>query len=316
MVDELARRHNLPLTRTEKRALVADGTINGKRVMLVKPQTFMNLSGEAVRALVDFYEIDLDRVIVIHDDLDIPLGTLRLRRTGGHGGQNGMRNLIQHLGTKDFSRVRFGIGRPPGKMNAVNYVLTSFKGDDEILAREVTDRAADAVEYWLREGIDVAMTQYNGDIQDTDTADEPSPEEQLKVYLRAHELAPNDPKPLELLVGVLKRIGDLEEAARRHVQLGDIFMAQGKPNKALPHWERATSLNPDLLDIQRRIATTYEDTGNLKKAIHRYVALGQHLEKRGDINGAFDAIREALRINPQHPKPLEAIQSLKKRVTE
>jgi PTH1 family peptidyl-tRNA hydrolase len=120
-----------------------------------------------VRTLVDFYKVELPRILVISDDLDIPLGTIRLRKFGGAGGQGGMKNVIQHLGTQDFNRLRFGIGRPPGKMDAKAYVLQAFKGDDVILAAEVVDHAANAVETWLTEGIEIAMTRHNGSIEET-----------------------------------------------------------------------------------------------------------------------------------------------------
>ncbi|MBC6938265.1 MAG: peptidyl-tRNA hydrolase [Chloroflexi bacterium] len=116
--------------------------------------------------MVDFYKVELPRLLVISDDLDIPLGTLRLRKSGSAGGQGGLRNIIQHLGTLDFNRLRFGISRPPGKMPPKAYVLQAFKGDDAILAAQVVDRAADAVETWLTEGIEIAMTRYNGSIDE------------------------------------------------------------------------------------------------------------------------------------------------------
>ncbi len=164
VIDELARRHGLKLDKKEKKSITASGVMNGKKVILAKPQTYMNLSGEAVRGLVDFYKIDTDHLLTISDDLDLPLGTLRLRKTGSAGGQNGLKSIIQHLGdNQDFSRVRFGIGRPPGKMNPKDYVLQGFKGDDAILVMEVVDRAVKAVETWLAEGIDLAMTKHNGD---------------------------------------------------------------------------------------------------------------------------------------------------------
>jgi peptidyl-tRNA hydrolase, PTH1 family len=170
VLDELARRYGLAFGKTERKAQIASGVIRGRKVILAKPQTFMNLSGEAVRSLSDFYKVELGKIIVVADDLDIPLGTVRLRKSGGAGGQNGMKSVIQHLGTQEFSRLRFGIGRPPGKMQARDYVLSSFKGDDAILAAQVIDRAADAVETWLVEGIELAMTRHNGDI------DTPKPE--------------------------------------------------------------------------------------------------------------------------------------------
>ena len=164
VADELARRNALAFGKTERKAQTASGVVRGKKVILAKPQTYMNLSGEAVRSLVDFYKVEEGHILVVADDLDIPLGTVRLRKSGGAGGQNGIKSVIQHLGTQDFSRLRFGIGRPPGKMQARDYVLSPFKSDDAILAAQVVDRAADAVETWLLEGIEMAMTRHNGDI--------------------------------------------------------------------------------------------------------------------------------------------------------
>lgn len=167
VVDEVARRYALAFGKTERKAKVTSGLIRGKKIILAKPQTYMNLSGEAVRSLVDFYKVELPRILVVSDDLDIPPGTLRLRKSGGAGGQGGMKSVIQHLGSQDFNRLRFGIGRPPGKMNPRDYVLSVFKGDDAILAAQVVDRAADAVETWLLEGIDTAMNRYNGNIDES-----------------------------------------------------------------------------------------------------------------------------------------------------
>jgi PTH1 family peptidyl-tRNA hydrolase len=164
-IDELARRHGLNFGKAERKAISADGVIRDRRVILAKPQTFMNLSGEAVRSLADFYKIPIERIIVIHDDLDLPLGTLRLRKTGSAGGQNGVKSIIQQLGTQDFARVRVGIGRPPGRMDAAAYVLQPFSGDDAITARIAVERAADAVETWLISGIEIAMTRHNGTIE-------------------------------------------------------------------------------------------------------------------------------------------------------
>jgi PTH1 family peptidyl-tRNA hydrolase len=113
--------------------------------------------------------VDVSRILVVSDDLDIPLGTLRLRKSGSAGGQGGLKNIIQHLGTQEFNRLRFGISRPPGRMEAKDYVLQTFKGDDVILAAQMVDRAASAVEVWLADGIEIAMTRYNGSV------DEPKP---------------------------------------------------------------------------------------------------------------------------------------------
>lgn len=166
VIDELGHRHGISGGKSERKAITAEGMIGGRRVLLAKPQTYMNLSGEAVRALMDFYKIEPERFIVVHDDLDLPLGTLRLRPTGGAGGQRGIRNIIMHLGTQDFNRVRLGIGRPPGRMDASAYVLQPFFGDDVITARLVTERAASAVESWLADGMELAMTRFNGSVDE------------------------------------------------------------------------------------------------------------------------------------------------------
>jgi PTH1 family peptidyl-tRNA hydrolase len=175
VADELARRYGISYGKKERKAISGTGVIHGKKVVLTKPQTFMNLSGEAVRSLVDFYKVELPNILIVSDDLDIPLGTVRLRKSGSAGGQNGIKSVIQHLGTQEFSRLRFGIGRPPGKMQPKDYVLGVFQGDDAILAAQVIDRASDAVETWLKDGIELAMTRHNGNI------DEPKPEKKSQV---------------------------------------------------------------------------------------------------------------------------------------
>jgi PTH1 family peptidyl-tRNA hydrolase len=177
VVDELARRHGLSFGKKERKAVIASGLIQGKKVVLAKPQTYMNLSGESVRSLVDFYKVELPRILIVSDDLDIPLGTLRLRKSGSAGGQGGLKSVIQHLGSQDFNRLRFGISRPPGRMDPKAYVLQSFKGDDTILAAQVVDRAADAVETWLADGIEIAMTRYNGSVDDP----KPVPKTKIKA---------------------------------------------------------------------------------------------------------------------------------------
>ncbi len=169
VVDELVRRYGMSFGKSERKAITTDGVIREKQVLLAKPQTYMNLSGESVRRLVDFYKIDLERIIVVHDDMDIDLGVLRLRKTGSAGGQRGMANIIQHLGTNDISRVRCGIGRPPGRMDPKAFVLRPFDGDDAITARILTERAADAVETWLSDGIELAMTRHNGSVEPQQT---------------------------------------------------------------------------------------------------------------------------------------------------
>jgi PTH1 family peptidyl-tRNA hydrolase len=318
VVDELAKRHNITNFTTERKALVADGLINGKRVILAKPQTYMNLSGEAVRALLDYYKIDLDNLIVAHDDLDLPLGTLRLRKSGGHGGQNGMRNIILHLGTQGFGRVRFGIGRPPGKMRATDYVLQKFIEDDQILAHQVVEKAANAVEFWLENGMEAAMSQFNGDVNDAGTnnnGNKPKPDEQLKLAERAHELNPNDPKPLEEMARYYKMLRRLDDAARAHLQLAEVYNAKGDTMQMIRQWELATRVRPMLIEVREEIARTYEAKDDKKRAVMTWLALAEYHEKQGDLPAAIQTINEALRVNPQHPKALDMETEFKKRLT-
>ncbi|MFO7741524.1 MAG: aminoacyl-tRNA hydrolase [Anaerolineae bacterium] len=160
-VERFASAHNLSFSRRQKRAMVAMGTVMKRSVILAKPQTFMNRSGHAVAALASYYRIPLERVLVVYDDLDLPLGTTRLRPSGGAGGHRGMRSIINQLGSGDFPRLRIGIGRPPGRMDPADYVLQDFSAAEESLAEEALEQAVDAIETWLVEGIDEAMSRYN-----------------------------------------------------------------------------------------------------------------------------------------------------------
>lgn len=147
----------------EKRSkgLIARGELDGIKVALVKPQTFMNLSGEAVGPIARFYKVPPERILVAFDDLDLPLAKLRLRPHGGAGGHKGMRSVIQHLGTDQFPRLRLGIGRPPGRMPAEAYVLQKFKPDEWEAMLMTYQQGVEAVQAILREGIDKAMSQFN-----------------------------------------------------------------------------------------------------------------------------------------------------------
>lgn len=166
-VDALAAAHGIPFEAKKKsKAKIADGLITGKRVLLAKPQTFMNLSGSSVQGLASFYQIPPEHIIVIFDDLDIPPGTLRIRPKGGSGGHRGMTDIIQKLGTQDFPRIRFGIGRPPGQMDPAAFVLRRFDADEEVLAAETVERTIKTLETWLTDGIDMAMNLYNGTAED------------------------------------------------------------------------------------------------------------------------------------------------------
>ncbi len=179
IVDVFAARHSIDLPRMQLKARVGDGwveqrgdvlsvlqgglpQIQRQKVLLVKPLTYMNLSGEAVGPLARYYDIPPEDVIVIHDDLDLEPGQLRLRRNGGSGGQNGVKSIMRHLG-EDFHRARIGIGRPQGRMAPADYVLQNFSSAEEtdIFGPE-RERTADALAVWLFDGIETAMNRYNG----------------------------------------------------------------------------------------------------------------------------------------------------------
>ena len=162
VVDALASAYGLKFDGNKSKAFFAEGTVASKRVIIAKPQTYMNESGFSVRGLMDFYKIPLTHLMVVSDDLDIPLGTLRIRPKGGAGGQKGLRNIIAQTGSEDFARMRVGIGRPPGRMDAAAYVLQPFAKQDAVLLQETISRAIKAVELWLESGIDVAMNRQNG----------------------------------------------------------------------------------------------------------------------------------------------------------
>jgi PTH1 family peptidyl-tRNA hydrolase len=166
IIDLLAQRHGLEFDRFQKRARLAIGWIRmpgiqDRRVLLAKPMTFMNASGEAVAPLAAFYKIAPADILVIFDDLDLPVGRIRLRPGGSSGGQKGMQSIIKHLGGAEFPRLRVGIGRPPGQMDPADYVLRPFSPDQEAEMAFVRPRAVDALEAWLAVGIDVAMNQFN-----------------------------------------------------------------------------------------------------------------------------------------------------------
>lgn len=161
-VEHLAERHSLSFSRMQEGALVASGRAAGEPVIIAKPQKYMNRSGGPVGSLVRFYKIPLEQILVVYDDLDLPVGTIRLRPSGGAGGQKGMKSIIERLGSQDFARLRIGIGRPPGRMDPAAYVLQDFGEEQLTVIRETYDRAADAIEVWLREGIEQAMSRYNG----------------------------------------------------------------------------------------------------------------------------------------------------------
>lgn len=163
-VDVLARRHGLRFERRRHNALLAPGQIDGYSVLLAKPQTFMNESGRSVAALLRTFHLTPAELIVIYDDLDLPLGTVRLRPTGSAGGHHGMESILHLVPSRDFARVRLGIGHPGGSRDTdrvVDHVLSDFSPEERPLVAQVCERAADAVEGILAEGIVAAMNTFN-----------------------------------------------------------------------------------------------------------------------------------------------------------
>jgi PTH1 family peptidyl-tRNA hydrolase len=161
VLDRFAARHGLRFTRREAHSLVATGTYEGVPLVLAKPQTFMNRSGTAVRALLYRYDCRPEDLVVIYDDIDLPLGRLRLRKEGSHGGHNGMRDIIAALGTQRFARLRLGIGRPPPGQDPADYVLQPFLPEERPRVEQMLDEAVAALEHLLRAGIDSAMNEFN-----------------------------------------------------------------------------------------------------------------------------------------------------------
>ncbi|MFD1606655.1 aminoacyl-tRNA hydrolase [Oceanobacillus luteolus] len=150
VIDELLARHDLKLDKSKFNGDYAMEMVHGEKVIFLQPQTFMNLSGNAVRPLMDYYGVDSEDLLVIYDDLDLPTGKIRLRAKGGHGGHNGMRSLIEHLGSKEFNRVRFGVGRPTNAMPIVDYVLANFAKSEQDVIQDSIGKAADACEEWIK----------------------------------------------------------------------------------------------------------------------------------------------------------------------
>lgn len=163
IVDHLARLHRFDPSRQFKRAAVCKGRFGAEDVLLVKPMTFMNLSGEAVGALARFYKIEPSGIIVVHDELDFAPGKVRLKPGGGHGGHNGLRSIAQHLGGGEFSRVRVGIGKPAKASRGADYVLARFDAASAAAMDVAIDTAAAAATAIVVDGLQAAMQQYNTD---------------------------------------------------------------------------------------------------------------------------------------------------------
>jgi PTH1 family peptidyl-tRNA hydrolase len=164
LVDRLAVRFNARNMKVQSKAIVISTLWEGRKVLLAKPQTFMNLSGTSVQSLMRFYKLPLENLLVAHDDLDLPFGTLRIRPGGGPGGQKGVGDIIDRFGTQEIARLRIGIDRPPGRMDPAYYVLQDFPSKELIALSQILDRAADSAQTWITEGLDTAMNRFNGSV--------------------------------------------------------------------------------------------------------------------------------------------------------
>jgi PTH1 family peptidyl-tRNA hydrolase len=162
VLSRLAEKLGEQFTRMESRALVAKATYQNQRLILAKPQTYMNASGNAVHSLLRFYKLPLQNLLVAYDDVDLPFEALRIRAEGGSGGQKGMQSIIEQLGSETFPRLRIGIGRPPGQMEAADYVLKDFSKIEREFLDITLNRAVDAILTFISDGLDKAMNLYNG----------------------------------------------------------------------------------------------------------------------------------------------------------
>jgi len=161
VLDQLAGRLDSSFSRMKMNALITAVRYKGQRIILIKPQSFMNLSGKAVASFVRFYKLPLENLLVVYDDVDLPFQTLRMKPNGGDAGQKGVRSIIQELGTKEFPRLRLGINRPPGRMSVSSYVLLDFSDQEGEMLPFVLDQAADAILAFIEMGLNQAMTIYN-----------------------------------------------------------------------------------------------------------------------------------------------------------
>lgn len=161
VIDVLADRYGIDVSERKHRAFCGRGAIEGQKVVLLKPQTFMNLSGESVRAAMDFYKLTTDELIVVYDDICLDPGQLRIRLKGSAGGHNGIKNIIAHLGTQEFPRIKVGVGAKPPRMDLADYVLSHFSKGEQALMDEAFRDAADAAVMMMTEGAERAMNHYN-----------------------------------------------------------------------------------------------------------------------------------------------------------
>ena len=160
-INKIATKYNIDVNKTKFKGIYGTGMIENEKVILLKPQTYMNLSGESVKPYVDFYKIEKENILVIYDDMDIEPGKIKIRKKGSSGGHNGMKSIIQMVGTEDFPRIRIGIGRPEHNGDEINHVIGAIPEEQIPLLDEGTEKAKDAVIEILKNGIDIAMNKFN-----------------------------------------------------------------------------------------------------------------------------------------------------------
>lgn len=162
VIDELSKRLDIPLTQSKFNGMYGIGHVGTEKIMLLKPLTYMNLSGECVVPMMDYYEVNDDEIVVIYDDLDLQVGKLRLRQKGSAGGHNGIKSIIQHLGSQEFNRIRIGVDRPKNGMKVPDYVLSNFSEDEKIEMIHAVKNSANACEDWVTKKFLDVMNTYNG----------------------------------------------------------------------------------------------------------------------------------------------------------
>ena len=162
MITYLSDKYNIPVNSREGKALVGKGILAGEKVMLAQPQTYMNLSGESVRALMDYYKIDIEDLLVIYDDISLDVGQIRMRGKGSAGGHNGIKSIIQHTGTQEFARIKIGVGQKPEGGDLVKHVLGRFSREEDGMFRDVFALAEEGLLAWLQEEMKSAMNKVNG----------------------------------------------------------------------------------------------------------------------------------------------------------
>ena len=162
MITYLSDKYNIPVNSREGKALVGKGILAGEKVMLAQPQTYMNLSGESVRALMDYYKIDIEDLLVIYDDISLDVGQIRMRGKGSAGGHNGIKSIIQHTGTQEFARIKIGVGQKPEGGDLVKHVLGRFSREEDGMFRDVFALAEEGLLAWLQEDMKSAMNKVNG----------------------------------------------------------------------------------------------------------------------------------------------------------